>query len=164
MKYVAIINNQQFEVEIEKDGTVKINGEQRAVDFLTLGPSLYSVITDTKSVELVIEEEKGKYEIQMGGRLYEGMVLDERAMLMAQRRGGITVSSGELRSPMPGLIIAVLLTEGERVEAGQTVVILESMKMQNELKATISGVISSVHVQAGQTVDKDAVLVNINAE
>jgi pyruvate carboxylase subunit B len=164
MKYVTIINNQQFEVEIEKDGTVKINGEARAVDFLSLGPALYSVITDTKSVEVVIEEEKGKYEIQMGGRLYEGMVLDERAMLMAQRRGGLTISSGEMRSPMPGLIVAVRAAEGDRVEAGQTVVILESMKMQNELKATVNGIISSVHVHAGQTVEKDTVLVNIQAE
>lgn len=161
MKYVTIINKKQYEIEILKDGTVLVNGETRHVDFLALDPSLYSVITDTASLQVVIDEEKGNYSIMMGGRLYEGQVLDERALLLAQRKGGLGGSSGDVNSPMPGLIVAIPVEQGQTVKQGQTVIILESMKMQNELKAPGDGVISAIHVSAGQTVDKGAVLVTI---
>ncbi len=160
-RYVTIINDQQFEIEITRDGTLLVNGEPRHVDFLELGQSLYSLITESRSIEAVIEENKHKVDVLLGGRLYEGMVLDERALMMAQRRGGLGGGSGEVRSPMPGLIVSVAVQPGEQITPGQTVVILESMKMQNELKATIAGVVASVHISAGQTVDKDALLVTV---
>jgi len=161
MKYVAIINNEQYEVEIDNDGNILLNGEPRDVDFLPLGASLFSVIADGKSLEVVIDDEQGNYQVMMGGRLYEGQVLDERALMMAQRRGGLGGGSGEVNSPMPGLIVAVSVEEGQTVAAGETVVILESMKMQNELKSPIDGVVGSVNVEAGQTVDKNALLIEI---
>lgn len=161
MKYVAIINGEQFEVEIDRDGRLYVNGEQREIDFLALGESLYSVIMDNRSLQLVIEEDAGKYSIMMGGRLYEGQVLDERAMLLAMRKGGLGSGSGELHSPMPGLIVKITVEDGQHVTQGETVIILESMKMQNELKAPIDGVIQSIQVRDGQTVDKGALLLVI---
>lgn len=161
MKYITIINNVQYEIEIDKDGGVKVNGEPRQVDFLALDESLYSVITNNHSLEVVIEEQRGKQSVMIGGRLFEAQVLDERALLMAQRKGGLGGGSGEVRAPMPGLIVAVPVADGQAVTKGQTVVILESMKMQNELKAPVDGVVKSISVQAGQTVDKDATLVVI---
>jgi len=161
MKYVTIINNEQYEVEIDKDGNVMLNGEERDVDFLSLGPSLYSVITNNNSLQVVIDEEQGNYTVLMGGRLYEGQVLDERALLMAQRKGILGAGGGEINSPMPGLIVSVPISEGQTVVQGQTVVILESMKMQNELKAPAEGMVTKIHVKDGQTVDKNALLVEI---
>ena len=102
MKYVTIINNQQFEIEIEKDGSLLVNGKPHSIDFLQLGglnSSLYSVITDSKSLEIVIEEEDNLIDVLMLGRLYEAQVLDERAMLMATRKGGLGVESGDVPSP-----------------------------------------------------------------
>jgi len=163
MKYVTILNGEQYEVEILKDGNVLVNGEERHVDFLSLGPSLYSVITNDRSLEVVIDEEAGQVNVMLGGRLYETQVLDERALMMAQRKGGLTFDSGEVNAPMPGLIVAVQVEAGQEVSQGQTVVILESMKMQNELKSPIDGVVTSVKVEAGQTVDKNAALVEIEA-
>ncbi len=161
MKYVTIINNEQYEIEIDKDGGILINGESRDVDFLNLGGSLYSVITQNKSLEVVIDDEDDKIEVMMSGRLYETQVLDERALLMAQRRGGLGGSSGEVNAPMPGLIVKVVVEDGEEVAQGQTVVILESMKMQNELKAPIDGTVTNIKVEASQTVDKNALLLEI---
>ena len=97
----------------------------------------------------------------MLGHLYEAQVLDERAMMMAQRRGALSTGSGEVHSPMPGLIVKVPVEVDELVEPGQTVIILESMKMQNELKSPIGGMVESVHCAAGQTVDKNALLIVI---
>lgn len=163
MKYVTIINDQQFEIEILKDGSLIVNGKPHEVDFLGLGSSLYSIISDKRSLEVVIEEEQsGQYAVLVNGRLYEGQVLDQRALLMAQRKGGLGQAVGELHSPMPGLIVVVPVEVGQEVTQGQTVAILESMKMQNELKAPRSGIIESIQVSAGNTVDKGTLLLVIS--
>jgi biotin carboxyl carrier protein len=163
MKYVTIINDVRFEIDIEADGTLKVNGQPRDVDFLALGPSLYSILMNHRSYEMVIEEREGAYEVLMQGRLYAGEVLDERAQLLATRRGGLGTESGELsiKSPMPGLIVTVPVTEGQAVTKGQTLIILESMKMQNELKAPRDGVVQRISVQAGQTVEQNKLLVTL---
>jgi biotin carboxyl carrier protein len=164
MRYVTIINNKQFEVEIQRDGSVLVDGVRVEIDFLELGENQHSLIQDTRSVELAIEENRGKYEVQMEGRLYEATVLDQRALLMAQRKGGLMAGSGEVNAPMPGLIVDILVKTGDMVEQGDTVIILESMKMQNELKAPRAGKIGTIAVQPKQTVDKGTLLLNIHAE
>ncbi len=161
MKYVTIINSQQFEIEVQKDGSITVNGEPRTVDFKAMGASLYSLIADNTSWQVVVEEEHGNYSVLMGGRLYEGQVLDERALLLAQRRGGLESGSGEVNAPMPGLIVKIPVVVGDNVSQGQTVAILESMKMQNELKSPIAGIVQEIKVAEGQTVDKNAPLVYI---
>jgi pyruvate carboxylase subunit B len=65
---------------------------------------------------------------------------------------------------MPGLVVRVSVEEGDRVEAGQSVVIVEAMKMENDLKAESGGVVAKVRVAAGEAVDKGAVLVEFEAE
>lgn len=161
MKYITIIKGNQYEVEIESDGTIKVNGQPRHVDFLPLDESLFSVITDERSLEVVVEEQKNRYDVLMQGQLYEAQVWDERALLLAQRKGGLGGDSGDLHSPMPGLIVLVSVEVGQEVKQGQTVIILESMKMQNELKAPADGIVHTIHVQPGQTVEKDAPLLII---
>ncbi len=163
MKYVTTINDKTFEVEIQKDGTVLVNGEPRHVDFLALGPSLYSVLMDNLSYEVVIEERRDQIEVLMRGKLYSGRVLDERAQLLLTRRSGFAPDSGEIsiKAPMPGLVVAIPVEEGQQVTAGQTVVILESMKMQNELKAPREGVVQRVSAKAGESVEQNKVLVTI---
>ncbi len=164
MKYVAIINNQQYEIEIDEDGKVLIDGDERDVDFLNLGGSLFSVITENKSLEAVIDDDEGRIAVMMGGRLFETQVLDERAILMMQRRGVQETGSGEVHAPMPGLIVEVTVELEQQVEIGDTLIILESMKMQNELKSPIAGVVRSVQVAAGQAVEKNMLLVEIRAQ
>ena len=161
MKYVTIINDQSYEIEIDNDGAILVNGELRDVDFLNLGGSLYSIITENKSLEAVIDDDEGKIAVMMGGQLFETQVLDERAMLLVQRRGGLNITSSEVNAPMPGLIVMVTVELGQSVQQGDTVVILESMKMQNELKSPVAGVVTSIHVEARQAVDKGEMLVEI---
>lgn len=163
MKYVTVINDVRFEIEIGNDGSLKVNGEPREVDFLALGPSLYSILMDHRSYEMVIEERDGDTEVLMQGRLYTGQVMDERAQLLASRRGGLAVDSGELsiKSPMPGLVIAIPVTEGQAVTKGQTILVLESMKMQNELKAPRDATVQRISVQIGQSVEHNKLLITL---
>lgn len=163
MKYITTINDKKFEVDIRNDGSVWVDGKRREVDFLALGPTLYSIIMDTAQHEIVVEGEEDDVEVLLNGRLYTGSVLDERTQLMLSRRGGNQADSGEvtIRAPMPGLIVLVQCVEGDTVEAGQTLVILESMKMQNELKAPRAGTVQRVSVEAGQTVEQRKVLITL---
>jgi len=163
MKYVTYINEKKFEIEIQNDGTLLVNGVQRDVDFLTLDESLFSVLMNNKSYEIVIDETDGQYDVLIQGRLYTGQVLDERAQLLASRRGGLGVESGELsiKSPMPGLIVAIPVSEGQEVKKGQTVIVLESMKMQNELKAPRDGVVQRISVTVGATVEQKKLLITL---
>ncbi len=163
MKYVTRINERQFEIEVDNAGRVLIDGEVRDVDFLNLGGSLFSLITENKSFEAVIDDDDGRIDVMMRGRLFEAQVLDERAMLLMQRRGGLISGSGEVSAPMPGLIVAVTAELGQTVAQGETVIILESMKMQNELKSPIAGSVRAIHAEAGQAVDKNDLLVEIKA-
>ena len=162
MKYVTVINDQQFEIEIDNDGIVLVDGEVRDVDFLNLGGSLYSLITENKSFEAVIDDDEGKIAVMMRGRLFEAQVLDERAVLLMQRRGGQPTGSGEVHAPMPGLIVDITVESGQVVKQGDTLIILESMKMQNELKSPVEGVVRTIHVEAGQAVDKNDLLAEIS--
>ncbi|MFN8373110.1 MAG: biotin/lipoyl-containing protein [Anaerolineae bacterium] len=163
MKYVTTINDKKFEIDINNDGSVLVNGEKRDVDFLALGPSLYSIVMQTRSHEVVVDERNGEVEVLINGRLFTGKVMDERAQLLSMRRGGQVADSGEIsiKSPMPGLVVAIPVHEGHVVKAGETLIILESMKMQNELKAPRDGMISRISVQPQQSVEQGKVLVTI---
>jgi biotin carboxyl carrier protein len=164
MKYTVFIKERQFEVEIQKDGSVLVNGRRHEVDILELGSSLFSIIQDTRSMELAISHNQNNYEILLEGRLYEAQVLDQRAMLMLNRKGGPRFGSGEVNAPMPGLIVDVLVKVGDVVQEGDTLVILESMKMQNELKAPRPGKVQTVQCKPGSTVDKGSLLLIIAAD
>lgn len=164
MKYITTVNGVRFEVEIERDGSLTVNGERREFDFRPFGDSsLYSVITDNISHDLLVEERDGQYEVLMTGHLFTVDVQDERAQLLATRRAGPQVDSGEIsiKAPMPGLVVAVPVQEGQDVSAGQTVIVLESMKMQNELKSPRDGVVQRISVAEGQSVEQNKVLVTI---
>jgi len=163
VKYITTISNRTYEIEILPDGRVLLNGQPRDVDFLSLDASLYSIITNNRSLEALIEEHAGEYQVLIGGRRYEGQVLDERDQLLRARAGGQVDQTGEvsIKAPMPGLIVAVPVEEGQAVKAGQTVVILESMKMQNELKAPRDGTVQRISVAPGQSVEQKKVLVTI---
>lgn len=161
MKYVTLVNGERYEIEIDSEGLIRVNGQTHDVDFLNLGGSLYSIITENKSLEAVIDDDEDKIAVMMDGRLFETQVLDERAMLLIQRRGGLSSGSGEVHAPMPGLIVLVTAEIGQTVAQGDTLVILESMKMQNELKSPIDGLVTAIHAEAGQAVDKNSLLVEI---
>lgn len=166
MKYQATVNGKKFDIEITKDGALFVNGQPRDVDFVPLGDTLFSLISESASVEVLFNEVENSSSIEVlsSGRQYTVNVLDERALLLGSRRGGDVGDSGEvsIRAPMPGLIVDVPVSEGDEVAKGQTVVILESMKMQNELKAPRDGVVQRVGAAPGESVEQNKVLITLS--
>ncbi|NDJ78636.1 MAG: biotin/lipoyl-binding protein [Chloroflexi bacterium] len=164
MKYQTIINDQTFEIEINEDGRILVDGEERAVDFRVLRQGeLYSLLVDYRSFEAVVALGDDIHHVMIAGNQYEVKVTDERSRrlesaFMALGDSGAEVS---IRAPMPGMIVRVPVEEGQDVEQGDTVVILESMKMENELKAPRGGTVCHVNIGPGDSVEQNKVLVTI---
>lgn len=164
MKYITTVNDQEFEVEILDEHHVAVNGKVYEVDMAAVsGQPLYSLLADNQSFEGYVYAEDEQWQVLMGGTLYEVLVEDEQLRRLRLAGGGGGKESGPflLKAPMPGLVVAVPVTEGQEVKKGDVLVVLESMKMQNELKAGRDGKVEKVKVKAGQTVDQGEVMVSV---
>ncbi|MBN1201950.1 MAG: biotin/lipoyl-binding protein [Anaerolineae bacterium] len=165
MKYQTIVNEQEFDIEINEDGRILVNGQARAIDFRVLRQGeLYSLLVDNASYEGVVEERDDLYHVLMSGDMYEVKVTDERSRRLESAFMAFGDTSGEvsIRAPMPGLITRVPVEEGQPVTKGETVVILESMKMENELKSPRDGTVRRVKVAEGDNVEQNKLLVTIS--
>jgi biotin carboxyl carrier protein len=127
---------------------------------LAVGESLLLRI-DGKVVDLTVEGSPPELGLVAGGeRLYVRVESERlRAALAAKRAGGGGAGDLVVKSPMPGRVLKVLVAEGDAVERGTPLVVVEAMKMENELRATGPGKVAKVFVQAGQTVEGGAKLV-----
>ncbi len=98
------------------------------------------------------------------GRQYQVKIEDEREKRLKAAAGGGVAEGGEfhLKAPMPGLVVSILVEEGQEVKKGQVMLILESMKMQNELKAPRDGVIGRVRVKAGESVEQKQSMLSLH--
>jgi biotin carboxyl carrier protein len=165
MKYITSINDTEFAIEIIDDHHVSVNGKTYQIDFVAVsGQPVYSVLLDGKSHEAYVRENEEFWQVLLRGRLYPAKVEDEREKRLRAAAGGGVADSGEfnLKAPMPGLVVAVPVSEGEEVKKGQVLIILESMKMQNELKSPRDGVINRVKVKAGESVEQKQALLSVH--
>ena len=164
MKYITTIGEKQFLVEIIDDRHVSVDGKVYEVDFESVsGQPVYSLIVDGKSHESYVAPGEQDWQVLLRGRLYPVAVVDEREMRLRAAAGGGVAETGEflLKSPMPGLVVAIPVEEGQEVKKGQVLLILESMKMQNELKAPRDGVVHRIKVKTGETVEQKQTLLSV---
>jgi biotin carboxyl carrier protein len=163
MKYITTIDNQEFAVEIIDEKHVSINNKILEVDFESInGQPVYSLLIDGKSFEGYVYPDENNWQVLLHGRLYQAVVEDEREKRLAAAAGKVA-DRGEfhLKSPMPGMVIAIPVTEGQVVKKGQVLLILESMKMQNELKSPKDGTVSRIRVKAGEAAEQKQALLSV---
>ena len=164
MKYITTIEDKQFTVEIIDEKHVSVDGKIYEIDFESVsGQPVYSLIVDGRSHESYIYQGEENWQVLLRGRLYPVTVEDEREMRLRAAAVGRVAETGEfhLRSPMPGLVVAVPVTEGQEVKKGEVILILESMKMQNELKAPRDGTIGRIRVRPGESVEQKQTLLSV---
>ncbi len=157
MKYITTIDSKEFLVEIIDDRHISIDGKIVEVDFESIKEQpVFSLIVDGKSYESYVYRGEEDLEVLVKGRLYHANVEDERERRLRAASGGTVAQSGpfHLKAPMPGLVVAVSVSEGQEVKTGDVLLILESMKMQNELKSPRDGVVGRIHVAAGDSVEQ----------
>lgn len=165
MKYVTTIDNQQFEIEVVDERHIRIGNRLLEVDFESVsGQPVFSLILNGKSFESFVYQSEDDWDVLLRGRQYQVKVEDEREKRLKAAAGGGAAEGGEfhLKAPMPGLVVAVLLEEGQTVKKGQVMLILESMKMQNELKAPRDGITGRVRVKAGESVEQRQTLLSLH--
>jgi len=165
MKYITTIDNKEFEIEVVDERHIRIGGRLLEVDFESVsGQPVFSLILDGKSYEAFVYQGDEDWEVLIRGRQYQVSIEDEREKRLKTSAGGESVEGGEfhLKAPMPGLIVAVLIEEGHEVKKGQVMLILESMKMQNELKAPHDGVMGHIRVKAGESVEQRQTLLTVH--
>jgi biotin carboxyl carrier protein len=164
MKYITTIDDQQFTVEIIDEKHVSVDGKVYEIDFESVaGQPVYSLIVDGRSHESYIYQGDDNWQVLMRGRLYPVNVEDEREKRLRAAAGAGIVETGEfhLRAPMPGLVVALPVAEGQVVKKGEVILILESMKMQNELKSPRDGTIGRIRVRPGESVEQRQTLLSV---
>lgn len=164
MNYYVSLAGRTFEVDLSGGG-VRVDGQSVSADLKhDPGSAAGHLLMDDASLAFVAQRTDGagrEWELHAGGARYEVEVVDERTRAIRAMTGAGAAARGPapVRAPMPGLVTRVEVEEGESVQAGQGVAIIEAMKMENELRAEADGVVARVLVAAGEPVDKGAVLV-----
>lgn len=155
--YYAEIKDQEYKIEIISDNQVVINGERYSFDFQVLRQLLsYSLLIEGDSYEINVYQDNGIWEVLLRGKHFSVNVEDEREkrMRLAAGQGAVLEGAVTLLAPMPGLVIDIPAKEGQDVKEGDVLIILESMKMQNELRAPRDGKVSRIKVAENDNVER----------
>ena len=168
MKYVVTVDGKTLELSLEGDAA-RLGDERVDVRLDDLEGTPISLVTIGGVVHRVVvrrEQGRGRYALWIGGRRFDVEALDERTHAIRQLSGGSGVAAGptSLVAPMPGLIVRVAVQPGDAVQVGQPLVVIEAMKMENELRATTAAMVRTVHVAAGSAVEKGTVLVEFDSQ
>lgn len=186
MAYISTVHDKAYTIHTGEEGyqkEISIDGVQHSFDWQQIAAlaadargqsnigGRYSLLIAGKSYEVFARRinkpgEKGtRYEILVAGQRFEVEVEDEREKaLSGSLQSAHESSEAMVRAPMPGLVLGVPMEPGAKVARGQTVVILEAMKMENDLASPITGKVKEIRVSKGQTVNQGDVLVVVRAE
>ena len=163
MKYIFKLGEEKFRVSVEEENgraVVEADDFSTTLDFARLDPALVSVISDKHGSYTAGVVKKGrKIQVFHDGNLYEFESVTERELSASSDGGGLQISS-----PMPSRVVKILKSEGDKVEPGEGVIVVEAMKMESELKASVAGKIKEIKVLEGDAVDAGAVLVALEGE
>jgi biotin carboxyl carrier protein len=168
MKYEVDINGRTRTVHVEPDAAgyaVVVDGQRRAVDVTPINGAISLILDDGRSYEVSIAEEpagSGHLTVHVNGRVVTAAVGTSRAA-WAQRgqESGAAAGPHVVTAPMPGKVVKLLVKPGDQVTARQGVIVVEAMKMENELRSAKAGAVSAVKVAEGASVEAGAVLVVI---
>jgi biotin carboxyl carrier protein len=167
VKYYVRIGARTLEVEVE-GGRVRLDGVELEAHLAAVpGTPLYHLLLGGTSWTVAAQplEGIGRWALGVAGERIEVEVVDERTRQIQTltARHHAPAGGGTVTAPMPGLVVRIEVSEGQRVEAGAGLVVVEAMKMENELRASRSGVVSAVHVTVGEAVEKGAALVTLTS-
>ena len=170
MRYFVRVGDREYELAVDGDSvSVGVDGTtERAriedvpgspVHVLALGAEVHQIVARRG-------EQRGEYDLWVGGHRFHVEAVDERTREIRRLSGAGKRTSGpaHLNAPMPGLIVRVNVAEGDRVRAGQGLVVMEAMKMENELRAAAPARVSRILVTPGSAVEKGAMLLEMEAD
>jgi pyruvate carboxylase subunit B len=165
MKYIVTLGDRRVTVDVGPDG-VEVDGQRLSASLADVDGTPVRLVTIGTAAHRVVvrrREGRGHYHLWLDGFTYEVEALDERTRVIRDLTAAAAgpVGPQPLVAPMPGLIVRVNVQPGDEVTTGQGLVVMEAMKMENELRAAGAGKVKAVRVSPGTAVEKGAVLVEL---
>jgi pyruvate carboxylase subunit B len=165
MKYFVMVGDREVELQLDGD-QVTVDGVTTTAHASDLDGTPVRMVTLGDEVHRVIArrgETRGRYTLWLDGFRYEVEALDERTKTIRELSGASAAASGPapLKAPMPGMIVRVSVQVGDEVQPGQSLIVMEAMKMENELRATTAARVKAVLAQPGTAVEKGALLLEL---
>lgn len=159
-QYRALVGDNAFDIDF-RDGNLLLDGEPVDYTFESVSEGYYTLLLNGKTYPVVIEPlDQNRVRVTLRRQQIEVQIKDQRALLL--ERFGLEDASAsaqrEVHAPMPGLVLRVLVEPGQEVKPGDGLVVLEAMKMENELRAQAPGTIGTIHINPGDAVGKNALL------
>ncbi len=165
MRYVVTVNGERLEVDLDQAGARvgDVATPARLADLEGTPVRLVTIGDEVHRVVVRRGDGRGRYTLWLDGHRYEVEALDERTHAIRELSAASAPPTGPapLKAPMPGLVVRVNVAVGDTVVAGQGLVVIEAMKMENELRCAAAGRVRAVHATLGQPVEKGALLVEI---
>jgi len=165
VKYFVKVGDEELEVLLDGD-VATVDGHAHRVSLTVIEDTPVSVLRLGDEVRRVVSrsgESRGRQTLWLDGFRFETEALDERARAIRELTGAAAAASGPapIVAPMPGMVVRVSAQVGDVVQPGQGLVVMEAMKMENELRATTAGTVRAVLVQPGTAVEKGTVLLEL---
>ena len=159
-KFVVEIRGKEYEITVAPDGAVTTVGRNGTIDIRPCGRNTYSVLIDGVSTEVTAVGEGREFQALLAGNQVDVRVETARARLLRDR---LTAAAGkrrryEIHAPMPALVVRVEVSVGDTVKEGQGLLVLEAMKMENEIKSHQEGRVKELYVAKGKPVEKGELL------
>lgn len=176
MKFVATMDNAQHQIECQRDETdpdlfhMTLDGKRYELNARKMPSQIVHILLENRSYDVDLERIAkksdtldGRIHVRVRGRVLRFEILDERRIKMKEAQGFRFDVGGvaNIDSPMPGKVIKILVAEGDEVKEGQGIIVVEAMKMENELRAPKAGKIREIKVKEGDAVEMGARLAQI---
>ena len=145
-----VVDVQELEAELYR---VEVDGRVQVVDAQKSERTVYSLLVDGRSYEANVTEQPNGLDILIEGDFYNATVIDERRRSLVRQGDMRAEGTQVIAAQMPGKVVAILVEPGQRVEAGQGLLVLEAMKMENEIKSPMEGEVKEIAVEVGGTVE-----------
>jgi len=164
MKYVTTIEGREYIVDIIDEHRVSVDGVDYQVDFMPVGDQpVYSLVVNGESVDAHVYLNEDAWQVLFRGSLFTALVEDEREKRLRAALAGKVAEHEDfhLKAPMPGMVVSVPVAEGQVIQKGNVLVILESMKMQNELRSPRDGKVVRLRVKVGDRVEQRDTMLSV---
>ncbi len=164
-EYVVTVKDKRNSITISENSEILINGKAHHYELIQVNNSSYKLLIDQKIYDIsIVKINSDKFVVSLEGYTYETLVrtaLQERATKVIEQQGSAH-HLREIKAPMPGMILKIKKKPGEKINLGESIIILEAMKMENDIKSPVSGVIKDVYISEGTAVEKGAKLFSID--
>ncbi len=164
MIYEVTVAEKVYRVELvrtEQEWKCKLDGRELPLDVISAQDGMLSLLLQGKSYEVKQETVGAESSVVVGQERFSASVRDPRSFRSRRRAGASEQGVMKIKAPMPGKIVRILAPAGSQVEMGQSVLVIEAMKMQNELKAPKNGVVKKINIAEGAAVEAGQALAEV---